>query len=168
MRTLALRCATALFLLTCLCLSTKAQIILYRQVVATSGTFGTTPKMMISYTVGEVAVQPITNGKLLLTQGFQQPEDFPKLPPGTNPLKSYILFPNPAVTNTKIQFDLLSNANITLELINPAGQTIYHQYLELGGGRNTVVLPVNHFAAGIYTVVINVSGQVSFEKLIVQ
>ena len=58
--------------------------------------------------------------------------------------------------------------NVTLEVVNPAGQSIYHRFLEMGAGKNTVLLPVNNFAAGIYTVVINVSGNVFFEKLIVQ
>ncbi|WP_291917740.1 T9SS type A sorting domain-containing protein [Chitinophaga sp.] len=168
MKTFILTSACALFLLTCINLSSQAQIILNRQVVASTGGAATVQKMMIQYTVGEAVIQPVTNGKFFLTQGFQQPEELPKLPPLTNPVKSYILFPNPAVTNTKIQFDLLSNATLTLELINPAGQTIYHQFLELGAGRSTVVLPVNHFAAGIYTVMLNVNGNVTFDKLIVQ
>ncbi|HEY9259147.1 T9SS type A sorting domain-containing protein [Chitinophaga sp.] len=168
MRTLVLSCTCALLLLTCFCISSKAQVTLNRQVVANAGGNGVVQNIQIQYTVGEAIVLPITNGKTLLTQGFQQPEESPKVLGGINPVKSYILFPNPAVTSTKIQFDLLSNVNITLEVINPAGQTIYHQYLQLGVGRSTVVLPVNHFAAGIYTVMLNVSGNIFFEKLIVQ
>jgi hypothetical protein len=167
MRTVVLSCIAAL-LLTGACITLKAQVILNRQVVSTTGGDGIVRNIHIQYSVGEAVVLPVTNGKTLLTQGFQQPEELPKLPPGVNPVKSYILFPNPAVSNTKIQFDLLANVNITIEVVNPAGQSIYHQYLEMGAGKNTVILPVNRFAAGIYTVVINVSGNVYFEKLIVQ
>lgn len=168
MRTFVLSCIFALLFLTCISISSKAQVILNRQVIASAGGNGVVQNIQIQYTVGEAVILPITNGKTLLTQGFQQPEELPKLPPGVNPVKSYILFPNPAVTNTKIQFDLLSDVNVTLEVINPAGQSIYHQYLQLGAGRNTVILPVNHFAAGIYTVMLNISGNIYFEKLIVQ
>jgi Secretion system C-terminal sorting domain len=168
MRTLVLSCTGMLLLLTCICISSKAQMVLSRQVVANAGGSGVVQNIQIQYTVGEAIVLPITNGKTLLTQGFQQPEESPRLTPGFNPVKSYILFPNPAVSSTKIQFDLLANVNVTIEVINPAGQNIYHQYLQLGIGKSTVVLPVNHFAAGIYTIMLNVSGNVFFEKLIVQ
>jgi hypothetical protein len=167
MKTVVLSCIAAL-LLTGACFTSTAQVILNRQVASTTGGDGIVRNIHIQYTIGEAVVLPVTNGKTLLTQGFQQPEELPKLPPGVNPVKSYILFPNPAVSNTKIQFDLLANVNITIEVVNPAGQSIYHQYLEAGAGKNTVILPVNRFAAGIYTVVINVSGNVYFEKLIVQ
>jgi hypothetical protein len=149
-------------------MTSQAQVILNRQVVSPTGGAGIVRNIQIQYTVGEAVVLPVTNGKTLLTQGFQQPEELPKLPPGVNPVKSYILFPNPAVSNAKIQFDLLADVNVTLEVVNPAGQSIYHRFLEMGAGKNTVILPVNNFAAGIYTVVINVSGNVFFEKLIVQ
>lgn len=168
MKTIVLSCTCALLLLTCCCISSKAQFILNRQVVAVAGGSGAVQNIQIQYTVGEPIVLPVTNGKTLLTQGFQQPEEFPKLPPGASPVKSYIIFPNPAVSNTKIQFDLLANVNVTIELINPAGQNVYHQFMELGAGKTTVILPVNHFAAGIYTVMLNVSGSIFFEKLIVQ
>lgn len=168
MRTFVLSCTCALLLLTCICTSSKAQVVLSRQVVANAGGSGVVQNIQIQYTVGEAIVLPITNGKTLLTQGFQQPEESLRLPPGVNPVKSYILFPNPAVTSTKILFDLLANVNVTIEVINPAGQNVYHQFLQLGMGKSTVVLPVNHFAAGIYTVMLNVSGNVFFEKLIVQ
>jgi hypothetical protein len=168
MRTFVLSSTCALLLLTCVCISSKAQVILNRQVVAVAGGTGVVQNIHIQYTVGEAIVLPVTNGKTLLTQGFQQPEELPKLPPGVSPVKSYILFPNPAVTNTRIQFDLLANVNVTIEVINPAGQNVYHQFLQMGAGKNTVVLPVNHFAAGIYTVMLNVNGNIFFEKLIVQ
>ncbi|PSL47377.1 putative secreted protein (Por secretion system target) [Chitinophaga niastensis] len=168
MKSIAPKCVYALLLLAGMCFTAKAQIFLNRHVVASSGGSGVVNNIRIQYTVGEVAILPVTDGRTLLTQGFQQPEELPKLPIGADPVKSYILFPNPAVTNTKVQFDLLTNATVTIEVINPAGQTIYNQFLEMGTGKTTVILPVNHFAAGIYTVVLRVNTSVYFEKLIVQ
>lgn len=168
MKTIVLRCSYALLLLVCTYVSSSAQIVLRRQVIACNGGSNVVQNMLIQYTVGEPIVLPVTNGKVLLTQGFQQPEEFPRTVPGVSPVKSYILFPNPAVTNTKIQFELTTNVTVTIEVINPAGQNIYHQFLELNAGKSTVILPVNHFASGIYTVMLNVSGNVFFEKLIVQ
>jgi hypothetical protein len=151
-----------------LCTTARAQLILNRQVVASNGGSGVVNNIRIQYTIGESVIAPVTDGRLLLTQGFQQPEELPALPPGANPVKNYIIFPNPAVTNTKVQFDLLRGASVTIQVLNTAGQTLYHQFLDMGPGKTTVVLPVNHFAAGIYTVVLKVNASIYFEKLIVQ
>nr|WP_295866404.1 T9SS type A sorting domain-containing protein [uncultured Chitinophaga sp.] len=162
------KCISALVVLALLCTTARAQLILNRQVVASNGGSGAVNNVLIQYTIGESVVMPVTDGRLLLTQGFQQPEELPALPPGANPVKNYIIFPNPAVTNAKVQFDLLRGATVTIQVLNPAGQTLYHQFVEMGAGKTTVILPVNHFAAGIYTVVLKVNASIYFEKLIVQ
>jgi hypothetical protein len=151
-----------------ICSISRAQIVLSRQVTATSGASGTIQNVQFYYTIGEPIVTLLTNGKQLLAQGFQQPEIAPKLPPGMNPVKSYVIFPNPAVTTTKLQFELLTNASVGIELYNTAGQVIYRQQSEMALGRNTLLIPVNHLAAGIYTLMFNVNGYITFEKLIVQ
>ncbi|WP_143307689.1 T9SS type A sorting domain-containing protein [Chitinophaga vietnamensis] len=160
-------CAGMLLMMAWLCPSVNAQV-LNRQVVAIAGGSRIVNQLQIQYTVGETAITPITDGRMLLTQGFHQPEELPKLPPGGNAVKSYILFPNPAATNVKITFELIAGTTVTLELINTAGQTLHTQLIELGPGKTTVVLPVNHFAAGIYTVMLKMNGTVYFEKLIIQ
>ncbi|NLR65755.1 T9SS type A sorting domain-containing protein [Chitinophaga varians] len=162
------KCIPALVVLALLCTTARAQLILNRQVTASNGGSGVVNAIRLQYTIGESVVTPVTDGRLLLTQGFQQPEELPALPPGANPVRNYIIFPNPAITNAKVQFDLLRNATVTIQVLNPAGQTLYHQFLEMGAGKTTVLLPVNHFAAGIYTVVLKVNASIYFEKLIVQ
>ncbi|HVI48158.1 MAG TPA: T9SS type A sorting domain-containing protein [Chitinophaga sp.] len=168
MRSSTPKCLLVLSVLIFLCTAASAQLILNRQVMASGGGSGTLSNARIQYTIGEPVITTITDGRTLLTQGFQQPEELPKLPPGVNPVKGYIIFPNPAATSTKIQFDLLSDAAVTIEVINTAGQTLFSQYKQMGAGKTVVVLPVNHFAAGIYTIMLKVNYFVFFEKLIVQ
>ncbi|CAL1520308.1 T9SS type A sorting domain-containing protein [Chitinophaga sp. MM2321] len=162
------KCVLALLVLTGLCITASAQVVLNRQVVASNGGSGVINNIQFQYTIGEAVIMPITDGRVLLTQGFQQPEESPKIPPGSSPVKNYILFPNPAVSNVKVQFDLLTNASVTIEVINPAGQSLYNQFQEMGAGKTTIVLPVNRFAAGIYTVVLKVNASIYFEKLVIQ
>ena len=69
MRTVVLSCIAAL-LLTGACITLKAQVILNRQVVSTTGGDGIVRNIHIQYSVGEAVVLPVTNGKTLLTQGF--------------------------------------------------------------------------------------------------
>ncbi|MBV8253945.1 MAG: T9SS type A sorting domain-containing protein [Chitinophaga sp.] len=146
----------------------KAQLVLNRQVVATSGGSGTVGTLRMQYTIGEPVITLITDGHLLLTQGFQQPEELPPAPPGANLLKGYIIFPNPASTNLKIQMDLLAPSYVQIELINTAGQTMYTEQQSMGAGRNTMVISVNRFAAGIYSLRLKVGPTIFYEKVIIQ
>ncbi|RAJ87446.1 putative secreted protein (Por secretion system target) [Chitinophaga dinghuensis] len=148
--------------------SVKAQVVLNRQVVATSGGSGTVGTLRMQYTIGEPVITMITDGHLLLTQGFQQPEELPPPPPGANLVKGYIIFPNPASTNLKIQLDLLGPSYVQIELINTAGQTMYTEQQSLGAGRNTMVIGVNRFAAGIYTLRFKIAQSIYYEKVIIQ
>ncbi|WP_212006649.1 T9SS type A sorting domain-containing protein [Chitinophaga sp. HK235] len=162
------KCTIALMVLAALCTQADAQLILNRQVVGSNGGSGNLNQVLIQYTIGEPVVLPITDGRLLLTQGFQQPYELPPLPPGKSPVKNYILFPNPALTSVKLQFEMLADATINILILNTAGQTLYNKLHQVGQGKSTVVIPVNHFAAGIYTVVLKVGVSIYFEKLIVQ
>ncbi|GEP90139.1 Por secretion system C-terminal sorting domain-containing protein [Chitinophaga terrae (ex Kim and Jung 2007)] len=163
------RAGTCLLFLFILCsTATRAQIILNRYVTATSGGEGTVGAVKLTYTIGEPIISFITDGHFALTQGFQQPEELPPVKPGTRLLKEYLIFPNPASTNLKIQMDLLAPSYVQVELINTAGQTLYSTQPSMGAGRNTLVIGVNRFASGIYTLKLQVGLQIFFEKVIIQ
>ncbi len=104
----------------------------------------------------------------MLSQGFQQPEILPPLAPGVSPILDFILFPNPAATTARTQFNLLTENMITLMLVNTAGQVIYSEKAGLRSSKVTITTPVDKLAAGIYTVIIKAGGMVYTEKLIVQ
>lgn len=148
-------------------LPAKAQLALKRQVTASTGGSGLIGNILIQYTVGEPAIGTVVAGNVMLTEGFQQPE-LPPLPPGEDPVRNYILFPNPASTTVKVQFDLLTEAPVLFRLINAAGQQMFQQFQHYGAGQVIIPIPVNRFPAGIYTVMLNISGKVFFEKLIIQ
>lgn len=163
------RAGTCLLLLSILCsTAVRAQVILNRYVVATSGGEGTVGAVKLTYTIGEPIVSFVTDGHFNLTQGFQQPEELPPVKPGTKLLKEYLIFPNPASTNLKIQMELLAPSYVQVELINPAGQTIYTTQPSMGAGKNTLVIGVNRFASGIYTLKLQVGLQIFFDKVIIQ
>jgi hypothetical protein len=114
------------------------------------------------------AVSTLTKGAIMLTQGFHQPEDFSVLPPGEIPVLNMIVYPNPAATTVKIQFDMLSNNAVTLFIINTSGQLVYQQTNPYAAGRVLITLAVNHFAPGIYTVMLRAGGHAFQEKLVIQ
>ncbi|WP_295118919.1 T9SS type A sorting domain-containing protein [uncultured Chitinophaga sp.] len=149
-----------------LSLPARSQI-LVRQVTATAGGSGAVNGVSFEYTVGEAVISTLSGGEML-TQGFHQPEVIPHPGQGVNPLINAIIFPNPAVANVNIRFDLLDNANVQMLFINAAGQVVYQEARKYAPGKITMTLPVNRFAAGIYTVLIKANGHVFMDKLIVQ
>ena len=149
-------------------LPAKGQLILNRQVTASSGSSGMIGSTILQYTIGEPVISSIAGGALLFTQGFLQPAEVPLLPPATNTVLDLILYPNPAITNVKIQFDLLKTDAVTILIVNSAGQMMYQNVQQCGAGKVLIVLPVKHFAAGVYTVIVKTGGYIVKEKLVVQ
>ncbi|WP_341841148.1 T9SS type A sorting domain-containing protein [Chitinophaga caseinilytica] len=149
-------------------LPARAQLVLVRQVFAASGGSGIAGGILFDYTIGEPSITPFTTGKLLLTQGFQQPDVLPSLAPGKNPVVDFSLFPNPALTTFKIQFNLLTDATVSFMLMNTAGQVVFQDVRNFAPGKVVIPTSVDKLAAGIYTVVVKVNAFVLTEKLIVQ
>ncbi len=141
---------------------------LNRQVTASSGGVGKINDKDFQFTIGDLATTTLSKGSLMLTQGFQQPEELPPVPPGTHPVINMILYPNPAATSVKIEFDMLSTNIVYLMIVNSSGQLIYKDNRYYAPGRIVITLPVNHFAAGIYTVRIQAGGYAFQDKLIIQ
>lgn len=158
----------ALIMVAGLVSAARAQLILNRQVTATAGGSGTTGNVRIQYTIGEPVISMITDGKVLLTEGFQQPEELPPNDPLKPVVKSYMIFPNPASTVLRVQMELLATKDVQLALLNTAGQVLYITQQTLGSGTNTLTISVDKFAAGIYTVRLKVGLELFFEKIIIQ
>lgn len=149
-------------------LPARSQLVLVREVVASSGSSGMAGGILLDYTIGEPAVLTLPGSGLMLTQGFQQPEVIPHPPQGASPVLDFMLYPNPALTTVRISFNLLTDATVVFMLMNTAGQVIYQDVKVYGAGKITIPTPVDKLASGIYTVIFKVNGHVFTEKLIVQ
>ncbi|QEH43511.1 T9SS type A sorting domain-containing protein [Chitinophaga sp. XS-30] len=148
-------------------LPARSQLVLVRQAVASGGGSGPAGAVNFDFTIGETMVTTLSGG-IMLTQGFQQPEVLPPVTQGASPILDFMLFPNPAVTTVKMEFDLLTEATVVYMIVNTAGQVIFQDIKPFGPGKVTIPTPVDRLAAGIYTVIIKVNGHVRTEKLIVQ
>ncbi len=62
------------------------------------------------------------------------------------------IYPNPATDVLYLDISLLSKENITLEILNPLGQTIYNAKKLLDAGSNTISLNTSFLANGNYTI----------------
>jgi hypothetical protein len=65
------------------------------------------------------------------------------------------LYPNPAYSKTALQVFLHQNELMNIGVINEIGQTIYSEQRALSAGTNSVELPSQNWASGLYTVMIH-------------
>lgn len=142
---------------------------LLRQVVASSGGSALIDKTIVQYTIGEPAVLTLDAPKLILTQGFQQPEVTGNAPV-TEPayVTGFIVFPNPANKQTKLEFDLLVDTRVTIQLVNNGGQTLRTVSINMLAGKVSYPMQLNGFAAGLYYVVVRAGSRNYTEKLVIQ
>lgn len=142
---------------------------LSRSVTASTGSGVVLNKTIIQYTIGEVVVSTLQNSSLLLTQGFQQPEVA-----GNNAIPEPILvtgfmvFPNPANSQTKLEFDLLEDTQVNIQLVNNAGQTLRNVAITMLAGKVSYPLSLTGFAPGLYYVVVKAGNRNYSEKLVIQ
>lgn len=146
----------------------RAQLILNRQVNASTGGGGPAGNFIFQYTVGEVSVSSLQKNNRLLTQGFHQAEELPPNPAGAEIVVNLMLYPNPVATTLKIQFDMLTNNAVVLLIVNSSGQLVHQESRTYGAGRVLITLPVTKFAAGVYTVMMRAGGYLYEEKLVIQ
>jgi len=132
---------------------------LERNVVASSGRYLTNPNinLTLSCTIGEPVVETLTDIKLILTQGFQQPLE--------NEVETSIdyttvdwnikAFPNPFsdVLNVEISSDIATEFTITVT--NLLGQNFGGQYLANHyPGKNVYQLNTANLSQGMYIVTV--------------
>ena len=127
-------------------LHTNAQT-LERHVIASGGSSVTSP-IQLDYTIGEIAVAPITVGTLTLTQGFQQPYFI--VIPGNNLFPYLVIYPNPTNGDALSRFILAAPARMTISIYNAAGQLISSEAVNYTGGEMQYIIKSGRLTPGTY------------------
>ena len=114
------------------------------QIVSTAGASFTYENYIVEYTLGELAIDNIGNG-IILTQGFHQGKlaiqiDIKEIDFKIN------LFPNPAHTHFKVEFNSPKTVDIIFTDIN--GKTITREKIV---NQSSKYYDVSNLAQGIYT-----------------
>lgn len=158
-----------LFALTCLlCLfKSYGQASLTRSVVSSTGSSAQVGGTLVQFTVGEVAALTLESAGIMLTQGFQQPEVTVPTP-APNSVGNMRVYPNPAIGRTKVDFDLLVDGKVVINLVNNAGQIVHSSSVTSLAGKIEYVIPLNGLASGAYHVVLYVNYRTFSQKLIIQ
>jgi hypothetical protein len=151
----------SLFALSLFAVSALSAQSLERQVIGSAGDYVTAGNISLSYTVGEAATTTLSNGNLILTQGFQQPDDVGVGIQDPVPFIGDItVYPNPTsdIINVQITTD---QKDLTLEVTTILGQSLISQELDLSGGSYSGTVDMQPYAAGNYVLYLrNADGKV--------
>ena len=121
-----------------------SQLSLDRQVIGTTGGYGQVGTLSLSYTMGEMSTKTAitTNGMLILTQGFQQPDTgfFVGIEkPIAFPVE-YTIYPNP--TSGVLRVDLTTDriATVIMDVHDMRGRktSVPLQNIRFEGTRTTI------------------------------
>ena len=68
------------------------------------------------------------------------------------------VYPNPANEFAGVEIDLIDRSDVTLNVVNAMGQTVYTNAMTMDAGTQKVELPTSALSAGLYFVNVNVNG----------
>jgi arginine decarboxylase-like protein len=121
-------------------------------VISSSGGFYTSANAMLSYTVAEMTmVQTFIQPGNILTQGFQQPEDYVTGIVETAVVSGDILiYPNPTNGSFVLSFNNNGNSESNIRIFNLAGQLVMEKQVSQSTGLNTINFDISAYSQGIY------------------
>jgi len=122
-----------------------------RQVIGCAGGTATVGSVIVTSTVGEVAVETLS-GTLILTQGYQQASTQPVSVKEISVKAIFSIYPNPTTNNSILEITAENtNTSTTVELYSPNGKLISSQEIDLvAGSKSTTTLNLSSQAAGVY------------------
>ncbi len=106
-----------------------------RSVIGATGGYAETGSVSVSATVGEIAVETVSDGNTILTQGFQQPVegDFTSI---RRPEISvnYRVYPNPTAQTLNIELSSTEIMDMEISLVDMQGRSVgLQELIQLSG-----------------------------------
>lgn len=136
--------------------STNAQS-LERQVIGSAGGYDVAGGVSLSFTVGEPVVETAISGSVVLTQGFQQPDDLGTgIKENVKITLDYTVYPNPTENLIFIELTTQEPAKVHLALYDMVGQEIDGLGMEsLVNGTSREQMDLSELAAANYVLVMS-------------
>ncbi len=121
-------------------------------VISSSGGYFTSANASLSFTVAEMTmVNTFTSTNNILTQGFQQPEDYLVGITETPVFKGEVLiYPNPSNGNFILSYVSNYSSDNIIKLYNLLGQVVFTKTVVQVNGLNTVNFDIRNLNQGIY------------------
>jgi len=79
-----------------------------------------------------------------------------------------LVYPNPAVSNTMVQFNVERQADVELTVINAVGQVVYRDLQVYSRGLQNRQIDLSEFTTGLYYVKVRMNGIQQAQKLIIE
>lgn len=127
------------------------------QVFASAGKYATSPTLNLSYTIGEPIIATFVDVKLILTQGFQQPEDdfTISVPEFAEQYGVINVFPNPFTETLNISVDTDKQHDLYIYMYDMTGRQVKSQFLANHfPGKKQYSITTTNLAQGMYTLTI--------------
>jgi hypothetical protein len=122
-----------------------------RQVIGSAGTVSVTDDFNVSSTIGETVVATEEADGIILTQGFQQSQDFGLSVEEPELEFSATAFPNPTMDGIALDLNSQKPVDLTISLFDVAGKqyAVPAGHLMLSGNARKEI-DMNGFASGTY------------------
>jgi hypothetical protein len=122
------------------------------QVISSSGGFYTGASATLSVTVAEMTmVQTFSQPNNILTQGFQQPEQFTTgIQENELTIGDVSIYPNPTNGQFVVDYNATSGGDYLVRIFNMTGQVVFSQSYSAGAGQNSIHIDMSHYRQGIY------------------
>ncbi|MGD0711426.1 MAG: T9SS type A sorting domain-containing protein [Bacteroidales bacterium] len=121
-------------------------------VISSSGAFYSNSSGMLSTTVAEMTmVQTFIQSANILTQGFQQPEDY-TVGIVETPVVSgnFLIYPNPTNGSFALSFTGNAHSGTSIRIFNLAGQLVMEKQVTQSAGLNTINFDISAYSQGMY------------------
>ncbi len=124
-----------------------------RQVIGSAGAYAEAGNISMSYTVGEAVVATGTSGTIVLTQGFQQPDN---MMVGIESIESGIsinAYPNPTSGEIILDFTVVNPAEFTIEIFDVSGKLMMNPETLKVENSTKHQMDFSEFSSGNYFIV---------------
>jgi len=139
-------------------------------VIASGGNYAVAGGASLSYTIGELAaVQTFTASNVILTQGFQQPNDIVSglLDIEKGPDGSFSVYPVPAQTTLWYGYEFTQGGKVEVSMINVLGQKMNYSLNETyDSGKLVHSFDCSSYASGNYILTVKFTSPTGQEKIL--
>lgn len=119
-----------------------------QEVVASDGDYFTGAQGSLSWTIGEAITETFSNGSGILTQGFQQKQDYLGL--NTPPTSAQIhVFPNPFIDELQLEIEGATQF-IQVRLFDLRGRLVFENSYSPANGASILQLQLSSLLSGSY------------------
>ena len=139
-------------------------------VISTAGAYTSAGGVSLSYTIGEMAaVETFTAGNTILTQGFQQPNDYVNglLDIEKGPDGAFSVYPVPAQNTLWYGYEFSETGKVEIEFFDMTGKKLEYTYNEgYATGKQVHSFDCSAYASGNYILTVKFKSTAGQEKVL--